>query len=208
MTFCGLEIRPALSRVTMVRPTFAFALLALSFLPAACTRKPKEPPNLLVVVIDTLRADRLGAYGNVRGFTPFLDESGASRNGLRARLRAELLDDAIGRVTVDVALPHAASRHDLLLAPCRRRGDAAGSPAGRGMAGRGILGQSQPASGGGGRTGLRRLLDQPDRERGSPRRHAAGPGPRMALPGPGPDAIRAPGTLYAVHGAARAVRSP
>lgn len=58
----------------MVRPRFALLLLALSLLPAACGRGPKGPPNLLVVVIDTLRADRLGAYGNVRGLTPFLDE--------------------------------------------------------------------------------------------------------------------------------------
>jgi arylsulfatase A-like enzyme len=25
-------------------------------------------------VVDTLRADRLGAYGNTRGLTPFMDE--------------------------------------------------------------------------------------------------------------------------------------
>ena len=31
-------------------------------------------PNVLVIVIDTLRADRLGAYGNRRGLTPFMDE--------------------------------------------------------------------------------------------------------------------------------------
>src|SRR5262245_42587354 len=56
----------------MVRPTLVLALLAL--LPAACERGPKRPPNVLIVVIDTLRADRLGAYGNGRGLTPFLDE--------------------------------------------------------------------------------------------------------------------------------------
>jgi arylsulfatase A-like enzyme len=31
-------------------------------------------PNVLIVVIDTLRADRLGVYGSTRGLTPFLDE--------------------------------------------------------------------------------------------------------------------------------------
>jgi arylsulfatase A-like enzyme len=30
-------------------------------------------PNILVVLVDTLRADRLGAYGSTRGLTPFLD---------------------------------------------------------------------------------------------------------------------------------------
>jgi arylsulfatase A-like enzyme len=31
-------------------------------------------PNIVVVVVDTLRPDRLGAYGNTRGLTPFLDQ--------------------------------------------------------------------------------------------------------------------------------------
>lgn len=35
---------------------------------------PAAPrPNVILVVIDTLRADRLGIYGNDRGLTPFLD---------------------------------------------------------------------------------------------------------------------------------------
>jgi arylsulfatase A-like enzyme len=32
-----------------------------------------DPPNLLFISIDTLRADRVGAYGNDRGLTPTLD---------------------------------------------------------------------------------------------------------------------------------------
>jgi arylsulfatase A-like enzyme len=47
----------------------ALALLAL--LGSACTRQ--SPPNVVVIVVDTLRADRLGSYGNPRGLTPFLD---------------------------------------------------------------------------------------------------------------------------------------
>jgi len=35
------------------------------------------PPNFLVIVVDTLRADRLGAYGNRRGLTPVLDRLAA-----------------------------------------------------------------------------------------------------------------------------------
>jgi arylsulfatase A-like enzyme len=51
----------------------AGALLALAALLPACGRDRHEPPNVLLVVIDTLRADKLGAYGNTRGLTPFLD---------------------------------------------------------------------------------------------------------------------------------------
>jgi arylsulfatase A-like enzyme len=46
------------------------ALLAL----AACARASHRPPNVVVVLIDTLRWDRLGAYGSGRGLTPFLDQ--------------------------------------------------------------------------------------------------------------------------------------
>jgi arylsulfatase A-like enzyme len=37
----------------------------------ACARP--ERPNLIIVVIDTLRPDRLGAYGSQRNLSPFLD---------------------------------------------------------------------------------------------------------------------------------------
>ena len=44
---------------------------------AACAPKPPPAPraarNLLLVTIDTLRADRLGAYGNTTVATPNLD---------------------------------------------------------------------------------------------------------------------------------------
>lgn len=52
-------------------------LLALAALLAACGGGPPRPPNVLLVVIDTLRADKLGAYGNQRGLTPFLDSLAA-----------------------------------------------------------------------------------------------------------------------------------
>ena len=32
-----------------------------------------EPPNVVLIVIDTLRADRVGALGNPRKFTPAID---------------------------------------------------------------------------------------------------------------------------------------
>jgi arylsulfatase A-like enzyme len=40
---------------------------------AADVRPPTAPPNVIVIVVDTLRADRLGAYGDPQGLTPFLD---------------------------------------------------------------------------------------------------------------------------------------
>ncbi len=54
----------------------ALVALCCGALPlAGCTRGERgaRPPNVLLIVIDTLRADRLGAYGNPRGLTPFLD---------------------------------------------------------------------------------------------------------------------------------------
>src|SRR5262245_40087556 len=38
---------------------------------AGCTRR--SAPNIVLIVVDTMRADRLGAYGNQRGLTPFMD---------------------------------------------------------------------------------------------------------------------------------------
>ena len=59
-------------------PTSAHpATLAIVLILAACysgADSPSRPPNVLVIVADTLRADRLGSYGNTRGLTPFLDE--------------------------------------------------------------------------------------------------------------------------------------
>jgi arylsulfatase A-like enzyme len=37
----------------------------------------RPPPHLVVILIDTLRADRLGCYGSDRGLTPFLDSLAA-----------------------------------------------------------------------------------------------------------------------------------
>lgn len=50
-----------------------FALLLL--LAPGCSRSASESPNLLVVVVDTLRQDRLGCYGyDVRPTSPELDQ--------------------------------------------------------------------------------------------------------------------------------------
>jgi arylsulfatase A-like enzyme len=48
-------------------------------LAAACASfGPERPPNVLLVVVDTLRADRVGFAGSRRGLTPFLDRLAAT----------------------------------------------------------------------------------------------------------------------------------
>ncbi len=54
------------------------ALLSAALLPlAACGRGADSRLNLVVVSIDTLRADRLGAYGHDRKTSPFIDSLAA-----------------------------------------------------------------------------------------------------------------------------------
>jgi arylsulfatase A-like enzyme len=57
---------------TAVLPLVACATLSSS---AACTRArgPETPPSVLLVSIDTLRADRVGAYGDAAARTPHMD---------------------------------------------------------------------------------------------------------------------------------------
>lgn len=61
----------------MARQFFPLAMLAIAFigLAAASFRGGggKRQPDVLMIVVDTLRADRLGVHGNTRGLTPFLD---------------------------------------------------------------------------------------------------------------------------------------
>jgi len=40
----------------------------------ACAPRPERPRTILLIVVDTLRADRLGCYGSPRDLTPHLDE--------------------------------------------------------------------------------------------------------------------------------------
>ena len=62
-----------------ISPFFATLALLVSLLPAGCERgrSPSPKPNILLIVVDTLRADRLGSYGNAQGLTPFLDRFAA-----------------------------------------------------------------------------------------------------------------------------------
>ncbi|MEQ8762978.1 MAG: sulfatase-like hydrolase/transferase [Planctomycetota bacterium] len=47
-------------------------VVALSAMAIACS-KEERPPNVLIITIDTLRADRVGCYGSDSGATPHLD---------------------------------------------------------------------------------------------------------------------------------------
>ena len=50
------------------------ALLLLLALLLGCSGAGREPPrNLLLISVDTLRADRLGAWGHAPQVSPFLD---------------------------------------------------------------------------------------------------------------------------------------
>ncbi len=49
------------------------AVVLLALAGSGCRQVPEVPPNLILVTIDTLRADRVGAYGNEDGLTPHLD---------------------------------------------------------------------------------------------------------------------------------------
>ena len=58
----------------------AVAAVLLALLACACARK-LQPPNVLLVTVDTLRADHVGSYGYARDTTPNLDALAAE--GLR-----------------------------------------------------------------------------------------------------------------------------
>jgi choline-sulfatase len=58
-------------------PLFVTLVLAVAIVAVAPIRAPARSPNILIIVVDTLRADRLGVTGNTDGLTPFLDELAA-----------------------------------------------------------------------------------------------------------------------------------
>src|SRR3979490_1941941 len=51
-----------------------FFLIALSAAQAAAQTPEKSPPNVVLITIDTLRADHLGCYGYQRIKTPNIDQ--------------------------------------------------------------------------------------------------------------------------------------
>src|SRR5262249_6723572 len=58
----------------MHRVRGAIVILLLLMGCAACRSRSTPAPNFILIVVDTLRADRLGSYGSDRALTPFLDE--------------------------------------------------------------------------------------------------------------------------------------
>jgi arylsulfatase len=66
---------PTATRARQSRPSAPTRLLCLawSLLLAACGGAPPPPDVLLLITVDTLRADRLGAFGSPLGLTPNID---------------------------------------------------------------------------------------------------------------------------------------
>ncbi|HET8648131.1 MAG TPA: sulfatase-like hydrolase/transferase, partial [Vicinamibacteria bacterium] len=66
------------ARTSLPRSASAALLVAAASLPAACSREAaatyrRTPANVVFIVIDTLRADAVGAYGSPRPTSPNLD---------------------------------------------------------------------------------------------------------------------------------------
>ena len=89
---CAVSVRQRAlkSRRTAGRPRLRLAgafFLALTVASSGCKpteappeaeAAPRQLPNILLISLDTLRADHVGAYGYERDTTPFLDELAAS----------------------------------------------------------------------------------------------------------------------------------
>ena len=75
LPFCGTDSGMRATRVASTALGVAF-LLCLS---TGCgsegpgPTRPVAPPDIVLIVVDTLRADHLGAYGYARGTSPVLD---------------------------------------------------------------------------------------------------------------------------------------
>ena len=61
--------------------------------------------NVLFVLVDTLRADRLGSYGYAAGHEPRARPSGRERRALRAPPRPVVVDQGLDGLAVDGSLP-------------------------------------------------------------------------------------------------------
>ena len=76
-TVCALSLNHSQNSLSTIPGWFVkflniSLLVILLVLPAGCGSAP-EPPNLVLVSLDTLRADRLGCYGYQRDTSPKLD---------------------------------------------------------------------------------------------------------------------------------------
>ena len=60
-----------------LRPSLAALLCCACLLPACSEIEADVPPDVYLIVVDTLRADRMGCYGYDRDTTPYLDSLAA-----------------------------------------------------------------------------------------------------------------------------------
>src|SRR5439155_4152983 len=70
-------------RITYTGITSCLRVLVVAFMSISCGRAERTSPrarNLVLITIDTLRADHVGAYGYARAHTPALD--GLARSGV------------------------------------------------------------------------------------------------------------------------------
>jgi hypothetical protein len=68
-------------------------------------RSTKQFPNIVLIIIDTLRADKLGCYGCTQGTSPELDGLAKIGGDVQARNRPVQLDEAVDRLDVDLSVP-------------------------------------------------------------------------------------------------------
>ena len=95
LPFTSAPITP--TRRTQWQSTALAALVLLAA--ASCTDAPKtNARNVLLITIDTLRADRLGAYGYARPTSPAIDELAGRSIVSTCRPRCQLGAVGGGRV--------------------------------------------------------------------------------------------------------------
>lgn len=69
-----------LCRKTLLPISILVLGVACTEAPEVAQQQPEKPTNVILVIVDALRADRLGCYGSEDGFTPEIDA--LARNGL------------------------------------------------------------------------------------------------------------------------------
>ena len=82
----------------MRRPFFRTALAAMllaTLCVAGCSREPRHP-NVLLLSIDTLRADHLGCYGGTRVATPNVDRLARKEETARGLVPGPVFEDRPG----------------------------------------------------------------------------------------------------------------
>jgi choline-sulfatase len=69
--FC--RAKKPLGRVALLYLGSVLLLVALALVPGACRHNKSPVPNILIITVDTLRADHVGCYGYAGGLTPNVD---------------------------------------------------------------------------------------------------------------------------------------